>query len=731
MRRFGIVLILVLSLARESRATIFGSVRGSVKAADGAAVAGARVTLRAQSGSWKRAAIAGADGAFAFSAVPLGEYGVRAEAGALVSQETRVAVTSGGTVAIDLTVAPPSLSERMTVTAEVPAVDPRSSTTQTTVSRLRIAQTPGADSANSVAMITAFVPGSYVVHDQLHVRGGHQVDWLVDGVPVPNTNIASNVGPQFDPKDVDYIEVQRGGYSAEYGDRTYAILNVVPRTGFERDREGDLALGFGTYKSAISQLSLGDHSERFAYYVSLNANRSDLGLETPVPQVLHDNANGFGAFASLVFEPRASDQLRVVASARRDDYQIPNDGDAQAAGIRDLELEHDLFANLSWLHIAGPWATLTVSPFFHDNSARFDGGSDDPIVAADHRTSRYAGAQVTVVTTAPGHDARIGAFGFIQNDDELFSLTANGVSLSQRQSTQGNLQAIFVEDRYDMTPWLTMRGGLRYTRFSGGLRESAASPRTGLSIRLPGSNTVVRASYGHYYQAPPLSTVSGPLLQYALEQGFGFLPLRGERDHQGEIGIATTAAGWTLDASAFRTEARNFFDHDVLGNSNIFFPLTIDRVHIRGVEATLKSPLIAGRADVHAAFSHQTVQGEGGVAGGLTDFSPPKEGRFFLDHDQRNTASAGITLRLPRASWISGAVAYGSGFLQGNGPAHLPSHTTFDVAAGTTAGLWSLKITALNVANKRYLLDESNTFGGTHYANPRAVSAQIGYRFKY
>ena len=85
-------------------------------------------------------------------------------------------------------------------------------------------------------MITGHVPGSFVVHDQLHIRGGHQVSWLLDGVPVPNTSIASNVGPQFDPKDIDSIEVQRGGYSAEYGDRTFGVFNVVTRSGFERNR---------------------------------------------------------------------------------------------------------------------------------------------------------------------------------------------------------------------------------------------------------------------------------------------------------------------------------------------------------------------------------------------------------------------------------------------------------------------------------------------------------------
>ena len=45
--------------------------------------------------------------------------------------------------------------------------------------------------------------------------------------------------------------------------------------------------------------------------------------------------------------------------------------------------------------------------------------------------------------------------------------------------------------------------------------------------------------------------------------------------------------------------------------------------------------------------------------------------------------------------------------------------------------MWSVKLSATNVANKRYLLDESNTFGGTHYADPRQVSAQVGYRFHY
>jgi hypothetical protein len=112
-----------------------------------------------------------------------------------------------------------------------------------------------------------------VIHDQPHIRGGHQASWLIDAVPIPNTNIASNVGPQIDPKDIDYLEIQRGSYSAEFGDRTYAVFNIVPRTGFERNNEAEAVFGYGNFHQTNDQFSIGSHTERFAYYASVNGNR--------------------------------------------------------------------------------------------------------------------------------------------------------------------------------------------------------------------------------------------------------------------------------------------------------------------------------------------------------------------------------------------------------------------------------------------------------------------------
>ncbi|HYL93897.1 MAG TPA: TonB-dependent receptor, partial [Alphaproteobacteria bacterium] len=579
--------------------------------------------------------------------------------------------------------------------------------------------------------------GAYTVHDQLHLRGGHQVTWLLDGVPVPNTNIASNVGPQFDPKDIEYLELQRGGYSAENGDRTYGVFNVVTRSGFERKREGELITSFGSFNQTNDQINFGSHSERFAYYGSVSGNRSDLGLETPVTKVIHDAGSGLSGFTSLLFNASPKDQIRTVAAVRGDHFQVPNDPDAQAAGVRDVEDERDAFVNFSWVHTLAEGIVATVSPFYHFNRAHFIGGSGDtPFIANDDHGSTYAGGVVTLNVLRGHHSLHAGLQGFAQRDNQLINVIAtdgSGDAFRERQIPRGAVQTLFLEDQYRITGWLALNAGLRWTRFSAGSAETATDPRIGAAIQVPKLKWVLRGFYGRYYQAPPLLTVSGPVLNLAAQQGLGFLPLKGERDENHEFGLAIPYRGFALELSHFRTGAKNYFDHDVLGDSNIFFPLTIARARIRGWEASLRSPEIAHRVKVHMAYSRQYVQGRGGVTGGVTDFQPPADNSYFyLDHDQRDTLSTGFDAKLPKKVWAAGNLSYGSGFLDGNGPGHLPTHTTFDLSAGRALGeKWSVVASVVNVSNSRHLLDNSNTFGGTHFNDPRQFMVQVKYKFHY
>src|SRR5262249_28044223 len=147
---------------------------------------------------------------------------------------------------------------------------------------------------------------------------------------------------------------------------------------------------------------------------------------------------------------------------------------------------------------------------------------------------------------------------------------------------------------------------------------------------------------------PQVATVSGPVLGFALEQGFDILPIPGERDHIWEIGYGIPFHGWTFDLDWFRTATRNAVDHEVLGNSALLLPLTIESGRIRAFESTARSPKLFNRLTWHAALSVMSAQGRGTITGGLTDFAPPGSEYFYLDHDQRVTLTSGFELTLPK-----------------------------------------------------------------------------------
>jgi Carboxypeptidase regulatory-like domain/TonB-dependent Receptor Plug Domain len=413
---------ILLFLAASLSASIFSSISGLIHDPEHRPVQGAKVTLSAENSAWSQTATSDDSGQFRFANVPIGNYLVQVEAPDFIPQAQKLTLTSSSEARLHFPLAIASARESVEVKDTAQAVNPESSTSTSVISRTQIADTPGASQTNSMAMITNHVPGSFVVHDQLHIRCGHQVSWLLDGVPVPNTSIASNVGPQFDPKDIDSIEVQRGGYSAEYGDRTFGVFNVVTRSGFERNREAELVTSFGSFNNTNDQLSFGDHTERFAYYGSVAGYWTDLGLETPVPQVINDQAAGLSGFTSLIFNKDAANQLRLVASARGDHYQVPID---PRDPLHDVENERDDFVNFSWLHTLGTGMSLTVSPFYHFNRAHYIPGQGDAVLSEYDRGSNYMGGVASVGVMRGRHNFRAGLQFFGERDNQLYAVATN------------------------------------------------------------------------------------------------------------------------------------------------------------------------------------------------------------------------------------------------------------------------------------------------------------------
>jgi TonB dependent receptor/Carboxypeptidase regulatory-like domain/TonB-dependent Receptor Plug Domain len=760
MRKFAYLLLAaaLVVYAQPAGATVFGSVRGIVHDPQHRPVAGASVVLKSATSEWSQLAQTDQDGSFAFAAVPLGDYIITANASGFNPLQQRLTLASDTSAILHLQLEVASVSEKVVVSATQGAASLETVTPTTLIDRADIAQTPGADSTNSLAMITDYTPGAYLTHDMLHMRGGHQTTWLIDGVPIPNTNIATNLAPQVDPKDVDYVEILRGSYDAQYGDRTYGEFNVLPRSGFERSNDGELVTTLGSDYQTNDQVNFGSHTQRFAYYASVNANRSNLGLETPISQIFHDAENGFGGFTSLIYNVGQKDQLRLDAQLRRDYYQIPYDPDPNdfenqqfnTSGLRDNQTETDGFVIFSWVHTFNPATILTVSPFYHYNNASYNGPpTDTPLATTDHRTADYGGGQAVLGFHLPKNDVQTGIYAWGANDNELFGLIFHDGSgnppIRETDGVPGSEEAVYLSDKFSVTSWLTLIAGVRATHFSSSVTENFTYPRIGGTLRVPHLNWVFRAFWGHFYQPPPLVTLSGPLLSFL--EGIStpgnptsFEPLHGERDEEHQFGVTIPIRGWLLDIDNFETRGVNFLDHNNIGESDIFIPVTLADSRIRGTELTLRSPRLWNRGQAHLAYSNQMAQGEGAFTGGLIVGLPPSPGFTALDHDQRNTLNVGFNAALPWSVFASTNVYYGSGFSNGSQDipgspftdAYLPGHASIDLSLGKQFGeKYSVSVTALNVANRHLLIDNSLTFGGFHYDDPREVYAEFRYRFHY
>ena len=746
---FALFILLSASIAH---ATIFGQLRGVIHDPQHRPIAGAHVTLRAGHSDLTFSATTSNDGAFEIASIPLGDYVVTITNTGFENLQQTLTVNGDSTLTrhFQLTLATVNQSATVETTSNATNVD--SVTPNTLIDRVDIARTPGADRTNSLAMITDFVPGAYMTHDMLHMRGGHELSWLIDGVLIPNTNIASNIGPQIDPKDIDTLEVERGSYDASVGDRTYGMFNVVPRTGFERNRDGELVLTAGNFFQTNDQLSLGDHSEKLAWYASLNGNRSDYGLQPAVSQPLHDAENGYGGFGTIVYNHDPANQYRLVAQLRSDYYQIPydpnpNDWENQlydSSGLRDGQRETDSYAALTWLHTFSAKTITQISPFFHFNQANYQSNPNDtPAATTADETGTYAGLQASISTVVANNAISAGIYGYAQHESDLFGVT--GVNPINPTITAG-VQESFLSDNYKPTPWLTLIGGLRQTHFSGAITEDALYPRIGIALQIPKLNWVFRAFYGHFYQPPPVTSISGSLLDYANNNGLSYVPLKGERNEEHQFGVQIPFHGWLLDADTFETRAQNFLDHQNIGESSVFIPITVQGALIQAWELTLRSPHLWRLGQAHLSYSNQLAQQIGPVTGGAicNPATDPNAcavtpGYSALDHDQRNTLNVGFNANLPYRIFGSFNAYYGSGFSNGyQAPpspytgAYLPSHTTADIALGKDFGQsFTVSLNALNIGNTRVLLDNSLTFGGFHYNDPRQLYAELRYRFKF
>lgn len=490
-----------------AHATVFSTVRGIVHDQEHRPIAGAKVTLKEANSDFVLHSVSKADGVFELPQAPIGVYRLTVTASGFATAIQPLTITSGTNPVLHIPLSVASTTQSVVVESSALPVD--TATTATLVTRAVIDETPGAGRTLGMQMITDYVPGAYMTHDQLHIRGGHQTSWLIDGIAIPNTKIGSNVGPQIDPKDINSLETQRGSYGAELGDRTYAIFDVLPRNGFERNREAEFRLSAGNLYSAESQLSFGDHTNKTAWYGSASGSRSNYGLQTPIPAVYHDATNSQSVFASIIRNHTERDQLRIDGQYRQDYFQIPynpsttdyqtTSGYYSSYGLRDGQTERDAFLIANWVHTLSSKAEFSVAPFYHFNQANYDSPATDfPVATNWHQNSNYVGAQADARAEAGWNSFSGGLYSFYQRENDLFGAQVNDGSGPSQPNTPGNAQAglleFYLSDHVRLGSYVTLQLGERFSIYRAGVNESATYPRLGATVRIPRLNWVLRGT---------------------------------------------------------------------------------------------------------------------------------------------------------------------------------------------------------------------------------------------
>jgi hypothetical protein len=773
MRRYSfLVAAALLTASLPALATVFATVHGVVHDPQHRPIAGAKITLQAADSAFVLHGATNVDGEFELPAAPIGVYRLTVEASGFSTETQTISLASGTNPVLHFMLNVGSVTQSVVVEGATNAGD--TVTPTQLITRQMIDETPGADRTIGTEMITDYVPGAYMTHDMLHMRGGHQTSWLIDGIAIPNTKIASNVGPQIDPKDIDSLETMSGSYDADLGDRTYGMFNVLPRNGFAFNRDGELTLYTGSLYTGEAQVALGDHSEKTAWYASATGSRSNYGLATPVTAIYHDATNSESGFVSILHNQTPKDQLRLNGQFREDFFQVPYDPSQTdyectsdyycSYGLRDGQTERDSFVIASWVHTFSPKALISTAPFYHWNQSDYDSKPTDlPVATSWNQNSNYAGAQSDVrVDAGPNtflNSFSGGLYSFYQHEGDLFGVQVNDNSGPSQPNMPANANAglleFYVGDHLRLGQYVTLLGGERFSIYRAWLNESATYPRIGMTVRIPRLNWVLRGFYGHFFQPAPILTVSSSVLNYASNLGGGentFTPIPSERDEEHQFGIEIPYKGWMLNVDTFKNRVNNFLDHSNLGESNMYFPIAVDGALIRSWEMTLHSPALWRLGQFYVTYANQIAQQRGNIIGGFTCSDPSDPScdlgpRYIsLDHDQRETLNTGFTANLPKHTWFASNVYYGSGFSNGlactdpsscpnNGPyygPYLPVHTTFDSSVGHSFGeRWKMSVTAINVTNHHVLLDNSITIGGFHCNDPRMIAAEVKYRFHF
>lgn len=216
--------------------TITSTIEGTVTDPNGAVVAGATVRAAGVNLAADRSAVTDSSGSYRIPALPAGDYTLTVTQSGFADAAYRIELTLNrvATFDVQLKVAG-AVTGEVTVTTELPLLEPTASSTGSTITPREIQSLPvnGRDYLDLLQLVPGVAINRQSDGDNanpvLGERSGNN-NFFIDGQPNKDT-VNGGPGTQFNQETIAEFQVLTSAYKAEFGQASGAIVNVITKSG--------------------------------------------------------------------------------------------------------------------------------------------------------------------------------------------------------------------------------------------------------------------------------------------------------------------------------------------------------------------------------------------------------------------------------------------------------------------------------------------------------------------
>ncbi len=161
---------------------------------------------------------------------------------------------------------------------------------------------------------------------QIHVRGEHaDISYVVDGIGLPDT-LSGRQGSVVVPSTIRSLEFITGGFAAEFGQQTAAILNIETMAGATHSHS-TFSLEAGSFDTTNADYTTSGPLGKYASYVldfSATRNRAFQEPQQPDIQTAHNTGSGLNEFGKFRFATSRRDTLSLTLSRSPGTFEVGN-----------------------------------------------------------------------------------------------------------------------------------------------------------------------------------------------------------------------------------------------------------------------------------------------------------------------------------------------------------------------------------------------------------------------